>query len=135
MYCHNNIKQSLNSLHLLIQLQASWFPENVALQFSFFNKGSDHSCRISLNLLHMFRKCLITLSISTSLGSRKLYRSCIQRIMVIILHPYKTLLCPLSDLWLSLFVQFVPHMNGASSLDTNPAMLFRGTRTRLRTNQ
>jgi hypothetical protein len=55
--------------------------------------------------------------------------------MVIVLHPRKTLLHPLPDVWLSLCVKFVPYINGSFSLDTNPAMLSCGTRTTASTNE
>jgi len=54
--------------------------------------------------------------------------------MAIVLHPHKTLLLPLPDLWLSLYVKFVPYMNRAFSLDPDSATSSRGTRTRARTN-
>jgi len=55
--------------------------------------------------------------------------------MAIDLHPHKTLLRPVPDLWLSLYVKFVPYMNRAFSLGTDPVTSSRGTRTRARTNE
>jgi len=49
--------------------------------------------------------------------------------MAIVFHPHKTLLLPLPDLWLSLYVKFVPYMNYALSIDTEPAISPRGMRT------
>jgi len=51
----------------------------------------------------------------------KVYCICIQLIMVILLHPHRTLLHPLPDLWLSLVVKFLHYMNHAFPSDTNPA--------------
>jgi len=100
-----------------------------------FQKGFYHSHRISLILLHMFAKCLLALSISTSLGSQQAYCICIQLITAIVLHPHKTLLRPLPDLWLSLDAKFVRYMNRGFSLDSDPAMSSRGTTTRARTTE
>jgi len=55
--------------------------------------------------------------------------------MAIVLHPFITLQRALPDLWLSLFVKFVPYMKCAFSLDTDPVMSSQGTRTRARTNE
>jgi len=59
----------------------------------------------------------------------------IQLVTAIVLHPHETLLCPLSDLWLSLCVKFVPYMNCAFCLDSDPAMSWRGESTRAETKQ
>jgi len=96
---------------------------------------SYHCSRISLILHHTFAKSLIALAFSTSLGSQKSYRVHIQLVAAIRLHPYKTLLLPLPDLWSLLFVKFAPYMNCAFSLDLNPAMSSWGTRTGASTNQ
>jgi hypothetical protein len=109
--------------------------EKAAPQFNFSKNGLYHSCRISLILLHMFAKCLITLSISTSLGSRKAYHIYNQLVTVTVLHSHKTLLHPFLDLWLSLYVKYVSYMNRAFSSDINPAMSSGVTRTRARTNE
>jgi len=79
--------------------------------------------------------CLITLSFSTSLESEKAYRICIQLVAAIVLHPHKALLCRLPELWLPLFVNFVPYLNRAFSLDSDSAMSLLGTRTRASTNE
>jgi len=55
--------------------------------------------------------------------------------MAIVLHTHNTLLRPLPDLWLSLYVKFVPYMNRAFSLDTDSLRSSQGTRTSARTNQ
>jgi len=134
-----NVPTMLRSISMVVQvlipLHASWSSEKAAPRFTFSKKGPYHSYRISLILIHTFAKCLITLSISTSLKSRKAYRICIQLIPAIGLNPHKTLLRQLPALWLSLSVQFLPDMNRAFSLDTNPAMSSRRSRTRARTNE
>jgi hypothetical protein len=135
MNCCNNVKNRLDSLlptHIITSRLSS---DQAAPRFTFSKKGSYHSCRISLILLHTFAKCLLALSISTSLGSRKAYCICVQLVMVIVLHPHKTLLRPMPDWWLSLYVKFVHYMNLAFSLDTDSATSSRGTRTRARTNK
>jgi len=135
MNCRNNVKKRLDG-PLPTHTIPSWLSsEKAAPRFTFSKKGSYHSRSISLILLHTFAKCLLALSISTSLGSQKSYRICIQLITVIVLHSHKTLLRPLPDLWLSLYVKFVPYMNRAFSLDTDSATSSRGTRTRARTNE
>ena len=83
----------------------------------------------------MFLKCLITLSISTFLGSQKAYRICIQFITGIVLDPHRTFLRALADLWLSLFHRFVSYMNRAFSMNTDPATSSWGSRTRARRNK
>jgi len=55
--------------------------------------------------------------------------------MAIVLHSHKTLLCQLPDLWLSLYVRFIPYINCAFCFDTDPAMSSQGTRTGVRTNE
>jgi len=122
-------------IYLLIPLQASWSSEKAAPQFTFSKKGSYHFHRMSLIILHMFGKYIITLSISTSLESQKPYHICIQLVTAIVLHTHKTLLCPLSEWWLSLFAKFIPYMNGIFFWYTDPATSSRRTRTRARTNQ
>jgi len=135
MNCHNNVRKRLDGLSPTHNIPSWLSSEKAAPQFTFSKKGSYHSRRISLILLHTFAKCLLALSISTSLGSRKAYRICIQLVTAIVLHPHQTLLRPLPDLWLSLYVMFVPYMNCAFSLDTDSATSSRGTRTRARTNE
>ena len=135
MNCRNNVKKRLDGLLPTHTITSRLSSEKAAPRFTFSKKGSYHSRRISLILLHTFAKCLLALSISTSLGSRKAYRICIQLVTAIVLHPHKTLLRPLPDLWLSLYVKFVPYMNRAFSLDTDSATSSRGTRTRARTNE
>ena len=133
--CRNNVKKRLDGLlptHIITSHLSS---EKAARRCTFSKKRSSHSHRISLILLHTFAECLLSLSIPTSLGSRKAYRICIQLVRAIVLHPHKTLLRPLPDLWLSLYVRFVPYMNHAFSLDTHPATSSRGTKTRARTNE
>ena len=116
-------------------MQDGWSPEKAAPWFTFSKKGSYHSCRISLILLHKCAKCLIAPPFPTSLGSWKAYRIWIQLIAAIVLHPHKALPCPLRDLQLSLFVKFIPYMNHAFSLHIDPATSLRGTRTRGMTNE
>jgi len=135
MNCHNNVKKRLDDLLPTHTHTSQLSSEKAAPRFTCFKKGSYHSRRISLILLHMFAKCLLALSIPTSLGSRNADRICIQLVTAIVLHPHKTLLCPLPDLWLSLYVKFVPYMDRAFSLDTDSATSSRGTRTRARTNE
>jgi len=135
MNCRNNVKKRLDSLVPTHTITSRLFSEKAEPRFTFSKTGSYHSRRISLILLQTFPKCLLALSILTSLGSRKTYRICIQLVTAIVLHPHKTLLRPLPDLWLSLYVKFVPYMNRAFSLDTDSATSSRGTRTRARTNE
>ena len=124
MNCCNNVKKCLDGL-LPTHTITSWLSlEKAALRFNFSKKGSYHSHRIVLIHLHTFAKCLLALSISTSLGSRNAYSICIQLVPAIVLHPHKTLLCPLPDLWLSLYVKFIPYMNHAFSLDTHQQKTF-----------
>jgi len=120
--------------YLLIPVQAGWSLEKAAPRFTFSKKESYDSRRISVILLHMFAQCLIALSFSTSLGSRKAYHICIELMAMIILHPHKTLRRPLPDLRLSLVVHSVPDMNNEFSLDTDPATSSRATRTRIWSN-
>jgi len=104
-------------------------------QFTFFNRQSYHSHRISLILLYPFPDWLIILSISTSLGSGTAYHIWNQLIKAIVLQPPKTLLCPLRYIWLSLYVRFVPYMHCAFSLHTDPATSSRGIRTQARSTK
>ena len=135
MNCPNNNRKRFDGLLPTHTITSRLSSEKAALRFTFSKKGSYHSSRISLILLLTFAKCLLALSISTSLGSRKAYRICIQLVTAIVLHPHKTLLRPLPDLWLSLYVKFVPHMNRPFSLDTDSATSSRGTRTRAWINE
>jgi len=89
---------------------------------------------LSSSFTHL-QKCLLALSISTYLGSRKAYRIFIQLVTAIGLPPHKPLLCPLLDLWLSHYVMSVPYLNRACFLDTNSGTSSRGTRTRARSNE
>jgi len=133
--CRNYVKKHLNAL-LPTHTIASWLSsEKAAPRHTFSKKGSYHSRRISLILLQTFAKSLFALSISTSLGSRKSYRICIQLVTAIVSHPHMTLLRPLPDLWLSLYDKFVPYMNRAFSFDTDSAMSLRGKRTTARSNE
>jgi len=129
------LRSVLMVLELLIPLQTGQSSEKAAPQFTFSKKGPYHSHKISLILLHMFAKCLIALSFSTSLGSQTAYCICIQLATAFVLHPHKTLLCPLPDLLLSLFVKFVLCTNSAFSLDTYPATSSQSTSTRATTNE
>ena len=135
MNCHNNAKKRLDGLLPTHTITSQLSSEKATPQFKFSKKGSYHSCRISLILLYTFTKCFLARSISTSLGSRKAYRICIQLVKAIVLHPDNTLRRPLPDLWLPLHVKFVPYMNSAFSCDTDSAKSSRGTRTRARTNK
>jgi len=106
---------------LPIPLEVGWTMETAAPRFTSSKIGFYHSHRISLILFRTFAKCLIVLSIATSLGSQKACCICIQLITAIVLHSHKTLLHPLSDLWLSLFVRFIPYMNCAFASDPDLA--------------
>jgi len=119
---------------LLKPSEAGWSPEKATPRFTFSNQGSYFSHRISLILLHMFEKRLIALSFSTSHGSQKEYCICIQLVRAIVLNLHKTLLRPLLDSWLLLVVKFVPYMNRAISLDTDPATSLSCKSTGARTN-
>ena len=135
MNYRNNVKKRLDGIlptHTIANLLSL---ENATLRFTFSTKGSYHSRRIPLILHHTCAKCLLALSISTSLGSREAYPICIQLVMAIVLHPHNTLLGPLPDLWLSLYVKFVRYMNRAFSLDTDSVTSSWGTRTRARTDE
>ena len=134
MNCRNNVKKRLDGLLPTHTITSRLSLEKAAPRFTFSKKGSYHSRRISLILLHTFAKCLLALSISTSLGSRKAYRICIQLVTAIVLHPHKTLLRPLPDLWFLLVVKFVPYMNCAFSFNTDQVIPLQGSRTRSRTN-
>ena len=131
----NHLKKRLNGLLPTHSIASRLSSEKDAMRFTFSNKRSYHSRRISLILLHTFAQCSIALSISTSLGSRKAYSIWIQPVTAIVLHPHKTVLHPLPDVWLSLYVKFVPYMNRAFSFDTDLATLSWSTRTRARTNE
>jgi len=135
MNCRNKLKKRLDGLLPTDTITSQLSSENGAARFTFSRQGSYHSRRISLILSQTFAKCLLALSISSSLGCRKRYRICIQLVMAIVLHRHKTLLRSLPDLWLSLHVKFVPYMNCAFSLDTDSATSSRGTRTSARTNE
>jgi len=135
MNCRNTVKKRLDGLSPPHTITSWLSSEKATPRFTFSNKWSYHSRRISFILLHTFAKCLLTLSISTSLGSRRAYRICIQLVTAIVLHPHKTLLRPLPDLWLSLYVKFIPYMKRAFSLDTDSATSSQCTRTRARTNE
>jgi len=134
MKCRKNIRKNLDGLLNTNTITSRLSSEKVAPRFTFSNKVSYLSCTISL-ILHTFAKCFLTLPILTSLRSRKVYRICIQLVTAIVLHLHKTLQRPLADLWLSIYVKFVPYMNRAFSLDTIPATSSRGTRNRVRTNK
>jgi len=135
MNCCNNVKKPLDCLLATHTVTSRLASENAIPRCTVFKTGSYHSRMISVILLRTFAKCLLDLSISTSLGSRQAYVICIQLITAIVLHPHETLLPPLPDLWLSLYVKFVPYMNRAFSLDTDPATSLRGTKTRAWTNE
>ena len=122
-------------LWLLIPRQACWSSETAAPRCTLSNEGSYHSRRMSLILLHTFAKCSIALSIPTSRESREAYSNGIQLVAVIVLHPHKSLRCPLSDLWLTLFVRFVPHMNRAFSLHSDDATSWWDTTSRASTHK
>jgi len=122
-------------IRLLITFQAGWPSEKAAPQFTFSKNGSDHSRRISLFLIGTFAHCSIALSFSTSLQSQKVYHSCIQQVTANVLHPYKTLLRAWPDVWLLLFVKFIPCRNHAFFLDTDPVVSLRGTRIRANTTK
>jgi len=79
--------------------------------------------------------CWIALLISTSGESRKAYGICIQLVTAIVFHCQKTHLHPLHELFLLLFIKFVPYMSNAFFLYTDPAMSSRGTKTRTRSNK
>jgi len=134
-----NIRKMLRSVsmiyYLLIPSQVAQSSEKGAREFTFSKTFSNHSRMISLILLHMIAKWLITLSFSTSLGSAQAYHICIQIVVVIFMHPYQTLPRPLPDSWFSIFVRLVPRMHCAFSLDTDLAMTLQGTRTRASTNR
>jgi len=73
MNCRNNVQKRLDGLlptHIITSRLSS---EKAALQFTYSKKGSYRSRKICLILLHTFAKCLLALSISTSLGSWKAY--------------------------------------------------------------
>ena len=135
MNCRNNIMKCLNCVVPTHTITSRLSSEKAAPRCTLSKKGSYHSRRISLILLHTLVMCLLALSISTSLGSQKEYHICIQLVMAIVLHTHNTLLRPLPDLWLSLYVKFVPYMNRAFSLDTDSLRSSQGTRTSARTNQ
>ena len=107
--CCDKVKKRLDGLLATYAITSRLSSEKAAPQCTFSNKGSYHSRRISLILLHTFAKCLITLSISTSLGSRKAYCICFLLITAIVLHPHKPLLRAWPDSWLSLYVKLVPY--------------------------
>jgi len=133
MKCRNNVKKCPDGRLATHTAASRLSSDHPAPPWTFSKAGSYSSRRISLIHLHMFAKCLIALFIRTSLGSQKAYCICIQLITAIVLHPHKTLLCPLPDLWLSQYVRFEPYMYPAFSLDTDQATSLRGTRTRART--
>jgi len=101
----------------------------------FSTHGSYHCQRISLILLPTFMLCLIALSIWTPLESGQARHIWIELFTAIVLHPYKTFLCSLPDLWLLLFGKLVPNRNCAFSLDTDPVTSSQGRRTRARTQE
>jgi len=70
---------------LLVAWPVGLCSEKVAPRFTFSKMGSNHSCRISLILHSIFAKCLIALSIATSIGSRNVYRICVQLFMANVL--------------------------------------------------
>jgi len=129
------IQTVLMVCQVLIPSQCGWSSETAKPRFTISNNGPYLSRRISLILLHTLAKCLIPLSISTSLEPWKAYRICIRLITEIVLHPHMTLLCPLPDLWLTLFVKFLPYIIRAFCLNTDPAMSCQGTKTGARTNE
>jgi hypothetical protein len=134
IYC-NNLKKRLDGLLLTHTITRRLSSEKATPRFNISKQGSYHSRRISVILLHTFAKCLLTFSISSSHGSRKPYHICIQLIVAIVSYPHKTLLRPLHDVWLSLYVNFVHYMPPVCSLDTEPATSLRGTSTRARTKE
>ena len=135
MKCHNNVMKCLDGLLATHTITSRLVLGKSHSSIYFFQKVSYDSCRMCLILLPAFVQCIIALSISTSLGSAKAYRICIQLITAIILHPQKSLLHGLSDLWLSLYITLVPYMNHAFPLDMDPATSWRDTRTRARPNK
>jgi len=118
---------------LLILLEAGWSLKIAAPRCTFSKVCSYQSYRISLILLHTFAKCLIALSISTSLGCRNAYQILVLPFTAPVSHSPKTILYPLFDSWSSLSVKFVHCMNRTFSLDTDPATSSCGRRTRRRT--
>jgi len=133
--CRNNFKKRLDSLLATYTSRSRLSSENAAPRSTVSKNGAYLPCWICLILLHMFARCLIALWISTSLRSRQAYCICIELITAIVLRPHKTLLHPLPDLWLSLYVKFVPYMNCGFSLDTDPWSSSWGTDTSARSNE
>jgi len=116
-------------------LETCWASESASHQITSSIQWLYHSPRISYILLYTFAQYLSVLSVVTTLASGKACCICIQLIVVIILHPHKTLLHPCSDLWLPHFVKSVPYIECALSLDTDPVTSLQGTRTSTSTNE
>jgi len=72
---------------------------------------------------------------SRSFESRKVYRICIQLVVLIVKLPHKTLLHLLPVSWVSFCVNFVPYVNCAFPLDTDPARSWRSTSAIAMTNE
>lgn len=129
MKCCNQVKKCLEGLfgtHTITRWLSS---AKATLQFTFSNMESYHSRMMSLIFLPKLAKCLLALSISISLESRKGNRICNQLYTAIVFHPHMALLRPLHDVWLLLNVQSVPYINLAFCLDTHPATSSRGIGT------
>jgi len=120
---------------LLIPFRASWSSENTAPRSTFSKTGSYHHCSISVIFLHTFAKYLIALTFSASLGSWTAYRICIEIITAIVLHPHKSLLRWVPDIWLWHFVKCMAYLNCGFYIDTDPATISQGARTRNSTNE
>ena len=93
-------------------------------------QGSYSCHRITLILLPWYAKCFFTLSISKSLGSSKPYPIWIQLITANVMHPYKTLLSPLSDWLLSLFIHFILYLNRFFSIGIGQVTSTQVTKTK-----
>jgi len=134
-----NVPTTLRSVsvvfELLIPLQVGCSLEKAPPRCTFSKMEFSHSCRISLILLHMFRKYFIIRRFSASLWSQNLDHICIQLVAVIVLHLFKTLLHLLPGFWLSLCIKFVLYMNFGFSLDTDTLTWLLGARPRASKNK
>lgn len=120
---------------LLIQLQSRQSSEKATPQFADSTERYNNCRGIAFIVLHIFVKYLIAHAIITSLGSQKVCHICLQLVTTTVLHHHITILCPLSDIWLPVFFKFVPYMNLACCLDTNPGTSSLGARPRGKTNK
>jgi len=136
MKCCNTIKKWVDSLPLSHTIASQLVLGKCHTSRSCFQTWGATTLVVFIFILfYIFAKHLITLWFSISLRSRIACHICIQLITVIVLHPHKSLLSPLPELWFLLYAYIIPYMNSAFAFDTDPVTSSNGSRTRASINK